>query len=41
MENFTRKEEDVIRQNHNDLMNLLDETNLFEEKLKFDKSMEN
>ena len=41
MENFTRKKKDVIRQNDHDLMTVLDETIFFDEKLKFDKSMEN
>ena len=41
LENFTRKEKDVIRQNHHNLMTVLDKTNFFEEKLKFDESMEN
>lgn len=39
MENFTRKEEGVIRQNHHSLKTVLNETNFFEEKLKFDESM--
>ena len=41
IENVTRNGKDVIRQNYHDLMTVLDETNFFEEKLKFDESMEN
>ena len=41
MENVTRNGKDVIRQNYQDLMTDPDEINLFEEKLKFDESMEN
>ena len=40
-ENFKGKDKDVIRQNHHNLMPVLDETNLFKEKLKFDESVEN
>ena len=36
-ENFKRKEEDVIRQNHYDLMTVLDKKNFFKKKLKFDE----
>ena len=41
IENLKRKVADVIGQNHHYLMTFLDETNFFEEKLKFDESMEN
>ena len=41
MENVTRNGKDVIRQNYQDLMTDPDEITLFEEKLKFDESMEN
>ena len=41
IDNVKRKVADVIRQNHHDLMTVLDEKKFFEEKLKFDESMEN
>ena len=35
MENFTRKEKDIIRQNHDDVMTVLDETNFFRRNAEF------
>ena len=39
-ENFKPKEKDLIRQKHHDLMTALEKKTFFDEKLKFDKSME-